>query len=142
MSYTSMPTVLRRYAPRIPTETFCTEYLEDRERYGLIVDLSHDGLRVQRPLDGAMARGPVVQIEFGLPEVDEIVWAKGEICFDQLWRARDTPSGAVRTTGIRLISAAQRHLRMLREYVHEMHRARLDREEEPWFTRAAGFRVA
>ena len=52
----------------------------------------------------------MVQLEFELPEVDEIVWAKGEVCFDRL---RPSATGPVRSTGIRLVAAATRHLRML-----------------------------
>ena len=109
-----------RSNPRIPTETLCTEVADEREQYSLIVELSEAGLRLQRPLQGRM-ESRIVQLEFELPEVDEIVWAKGVVCFDQLWRvpmAGQRPQARVlRTSGVRVVAAATRHLRMLRDYV-------------------------
>ena len=114
----------RRVDDRVPVESFCTEYVGERERHGLVVDLSETGLRVQRPLLGAGA-GRVVQLEFELPGYDEIIWARGEICFDQLWRvprprADGGLAGVLRTSGVRVVAAAGRHLRLLRDYVRAM----------------------
>jgi hypothetical protein len=134
ITYMSYFTSLRRLTPRIPTETLCAELTGDQERYGLIVDLSKDGLRIQRPLAGGRS-GPIVQLEFEIPGVDEIVWAKGAVCFNQLWRTRHSPTGSVQTTGYRLVAAAQRHLRMLRDYVFETHRAQATLIEPPWYSR-------
>jgi hypothetical protein len=105
-----------RSQPRVAVETLCTEVVEEREQLGLVVDLSASGLRLQRPLRGRV-EGRIIQLEFELPEVDEIVWAKGEICFDQLWRGPATGGASVRTSGVRLVAAATRHLKMLRDYV-------------------------
>jgi hypothetical protein len=109
-----------RSNPRIATETLCTEVAGEREQYGLIVELSEAGLRLQRPLQGRM-ESRIVQLEFELPDVDEVVWAKGVVCFDQLWRVPlpgETPRARVlRTSGVRVVAAATRHLRMLRDYV-------------------------
>lgn len=61
-----------------------------------------------------------VQLEFEIPDVDEVMWARGEICFDQVWNLAPRLhglSGLVRTSGIRLVTAANRHLKMLRDYV-------------------------
>jgi hypothetical protein len=112
----------KRIEARVPVETLCSEIQGEREHYGLIVDFSESGLKLQRPLRGR-GDGHVVQLEFEIPDADEIVWAKGAICFDQLWR------GGLRTTGVRLIAAASRHLRMLRDYViarHERERRQHD----------------
>jgi hypothetical protein len=84
----------------------------EKENYGLIVDLSPEGLRLERPLKGR-TESRIVQLEFAMPEVDEIVWAQGEICFDKL---RPGATGPLRSTGIRVLSAAGRHLRMLRDW--------------------------
>jgi hypothetical protein len=104
-----------RSQPRVAVESLCTEVVAEREQLGMVVDLSAGGLRLQRPLRGR-AEGRIIQLEFELPEVDEIVWASGEICFDQLWRVPST-SGPLRTSGVRLVAAASRHLKMLRDYV-------------------------
>jgi len=81
----------------------------------MLVELSPNGVRLERPLVGRR-EGSIVQLEFELPDADEIIWAKGEVCFDRYRRTHDAP-GAVRTTGVRLVAAASRHLRMLREWV-------------------------
>jgi hypothetical protein len=107
----------KRLDPRIPVETLCSEVIDDREHYGMLVELSPNGVRLERPLSGRRD-GRIVQLEFELPDADEIIWAKGEVCFD---RYRPGSSGqdanAVRSTGVRLVAAASRHLRMLREWV-------------------------
>jgi hypothetical protein len=113
-------TLDQRTYGRIPVESLCTEVSGDHERYSLVVDLSAAGLRLQRPHQGH-ADSRIVQLEFELPEADEMVWAKGLICFDQLWRvpldARERQARVVRTSGVRVVAAAARHLRMLRDYV-------------------------
>jgi len=104
----------KRLDPRIPVETLCSEVVDDREHYGMLVELSPNGVRLERPLSGRRD-GSIVQLEFELPDADEIIWAKGEVCFDR-YRRLDGAS-AVRTTGVRLVAAASRHLRMLRDWV-------------------------
>ncbi|MBL8627572.1 MAG: PilZ domain-containing protein [Myxococcales bacterium] len=117
---------LRRLMPRIDVETFCSELVGGRDRPGLVVDLSPEGARLERPyLGGPTPREIVLELE--VPEVDEVIWARGEVCFDQVRQAppgQGGPLGLLRTTGIRLVSAAMRDLRMLRECVIETHRAR------------------
>jgi hypothetical protein len=105
----------KRLDPRVPVETLCSELVLEREHYGMLVELSPTGVRLERPLAGRR-EGSIVQLEFELPDADEIIWAKGEVCFDRYRRTQDAP-GAVRTTGVRLVAAASRHLRMLREWV-------------------------
>ena len=95
--------------------SLCNAVVGEHDQFALVVDLSERGLRLERPLRGR-GEGRIVQLEFEIPEVDEIVWAKGEICFDQL-RAGE-PTRPVRATGVRLVAAASRHLRMIRDYVH------------------------
>lgn len=117
---------LRRLMPRIDVETFCSELVGGRDRPGLVVDLSPEGARLERPyLGGPTPREIVLELE--VPEIDEVIWARGEVCFDQVRQAprgQGGPLGLLRTTGIRLVSAAMRDLRMLRECVIETHRAR------------------
>lgn len=89
----------------------------------LIVDLSETGIRVQRPLVG-VPRTRILQLEFEIPQVDELVWAKGEVCFDEIWRVPSSwestkLSGVIRTCGIRLTATTNRHRRLLREYVND-----------------------
>jgi hypothetical protein len=128
----------RRVGPRVQVETFCSEHAEGFERHALILDLSEDGLRVLRPIGGPRTRR--LQLEFEIPEVDEVVWASGEICFDEVWQVPPTESGGLsgilRTSGIRLLATAARHQRMLREYVNDTFRVS-PREDEEWIMRSA-----
>jgi hypothetical protein len=119
--YTSnAPSDVRRSVPRIGIEAFCSEILDGRERHAVVLDLSPQGLRMARPfVGGRMPRE--VQLELELPGVDEIIWAKGHVCYDRIRPASGGSAMAlgrvVRTSGIRLVAAAARDLRLLREYV-------------------------
>jgi hypothetical protein len=118
----------KRLDPRIPVETLCSEVVDDREHFGVLVELSPGGVRLERPLAGRR-EGRIVQLEFELPEADEIIWAKGEGCFDRYRRAAQGAPG-VRTTGVRLVAAASRHLRMLRDWVASTVEAQIRARED------------
>ena len=104
----------RRFGPRIPVESLCTELTGGAIRHALVVDVSEDGLRIERPFGGPRTRR--LQLELEIPGVDEIGWAAADVCFDEVRRAG---SGIVRTSGLRLVTAAERHRRILREYVND-----------------------
>ena len=91
------------------------------ERSSLIVDLSSDGARLERPyLGGRIQREVALQLE--VPGIDEVMWAKGEVCFDHLVQQKGTsggPLGLVRRTGYRIAVAATRDLKILRELVFD-----------------------
>ena len=129
--------------------TMCSEYVAERQTIGMITDVSEQGLRVQRVLKRS-GGNRLVQLEFELPGTGEQIWARGEICFDGLWSVPIDSGGRVamlRTSGIRLVAAAAKHLRMVREYVRDLRRAEpeygLERRgdprevEEPWWARAS-----
>ena len=116
---------VRRTAPRVHVAATCLEVGDDREHHGLIVDLSPRGARLERPFFG----GPTpseVYLEIIMPDLGEIFVARGEPCFDTVRPATVAaagPLGLVRRTGYRIIEAAARDLRMLREFVYELRRA-------------------
>jgi|JI10StandDraft_1071094.scaffolds.fasta_scaffold90208_3 hypothetical protein len=117
----------RRIDPRVDVETFCSELLERGERPAMVVDLSPLGARIERPYLG----GPTpreIDLELEVPEIDEVIWARGEVCFDVVTQAptgsRGGPLGLVRTTGLRLVRAATRDFKLLRDCVFELRRAR------------------
>ena len=109
----------RRSAPRIGTEALCNEVVAGRDRFGIVVDVSETGLRFERPFTGGRTER-IVQLEIELPGMDEIIWAKGEVCFDHV---RPGASGLLRTSGVRLAAACARDLRLLRDYVMGVYRA-------------------
>lgn len=99
----------------------------DREHSALLVDVSSEGARVERPYIGGRIEYEVpLQIE--VPGIDEVMWARGDVVFDKLVPARGKiggPFGLIRRTGYRIALAAARDLRLLRDYVYEMHAKRL-----------------
>jgi hypothetical protein len=115
----------RRENPRIPIEALCWELVGGDETRGLAVDLSPVGLRLERPYTGGPTRHAVgLQIE--VPGIDEVMWARADACFDVIVPGRGPAGGAlglVRRTGYRIIAAASRDLRMLKELVIETDRA-------------------
>lgn len=120
----------RRLGPRVGVGSLCSEHTGARERHALVTDLSASGLRIARPyLAGALPRE--LTLEFEVPEVDEVVWARGEVCFDRVTQAAGDAGGAfglVRTTGVRIVRAAARDLRLLRDVAYELwrHQARAE----------------
>lgn len=121
-----------RLAPRVDVETFCSEIIGGREQAGVVIDLSPEGVRIERPYLGGPTPTELL-LELEVPDVDEVMWARGEVCFDQVRQAppgRGGPLGLLRTTGVRLVRAATRDLRLLRDCVIERERAR--RAAEAW----------
>ena len=117
----------RRLAPRISLDGLCGVVSDRDLRHAALVDLSAIGLRVELPFDPAMAR-PTIQLEIELPDVDEIVWARGEVTFAHLSPMGGRhPDGQPRLwcrAGIHIAAAALRDRRLLRDYVLETRRAR------------------
>ena len=96
-------------------------------------DLSALGVRLGRPFDPSAASRRV-QLEIELPEVDEIIWAHGDVTFAHL-----SPMGGAHENGdprlwceggvqLRGISTSER--RFLRVYVVEARRRRQRLESE------------
>ena len=110
----------RRASPRIGVEALCWELIGDREFSSLIVDLSTDGARVERPyVGGRIEREVPLQIE--VPGIDEVMWAKADVVFDQLVPdAKAGPFQLMRRTGYRIALAAARDLRLIRDYVYSL----------------------
>jgi hypothetical protein len=111
----------RRVSPRIGVEALCWEEIGGRAASSLIVDVSSLGARVERPYSGGRIEREV-PLELELPDIDEVMWAKGEVCFDQVIPTRGPeggPFGLLRRTGYRIVAAATRDLRLLREYVFD-----------------------
>jgi hypothetical protein len=117
----------RRLAPRIPLEGLCGVVGQRELRHAALVDLSAIGLRVELPFDPSIAT-PTVQLEIELPEVDEIVWARGHVTFAHLSPMGGRhPDGQPRLwcrAGIRIAAAACRDRRLLRDYVLDIRRVR------------------
>lgn len=108
----------RRVGPRVPVSSFCFEYMGSIERSAVVVELSSDGIRLSRPDTGIAPRR--MQLEFELPDLDELIWAEGEVCHEVVEQVVDGPgglSGDIRTSGIRFVRMAESQQRLLRQYV-------------------------
>ena len=114
----------RRAGLRVGAVGLCNELAEEDEQLGLLLDVSEAGLRIERPHRVMRSRGNerVVQLEFEHPAVDELIWAKGVIRFDRLEPVRDelAVTRVRRTSGVEIVAAASRHLRLLREFVLDL----------------------
>ena len=127
----------RRTSPRIDVDALCWEMIGDREVSSLVVDLSSDGARLERPYVGGRI-GREVPIQLEVPGIDEVMWARGDVVFDHLVQAPASiagPFGLLRRTGVRIVLAAARDLRLLRDYVYDIAALRdavvLDEEPDP-----------
>lgn len=117
----------RRDDGRIPLETFYTEYVSDQPYRGMITNVSPRGLRVQRLLRPGARMSRIVQLEFQLPGTEETIWAKGEACFDELEVATfgpfgNGPSATLHSSGILVVACAEKHRRLMEDYVLEKRR--------------------
>lgn len=135
----------RRSSPRIGIEALCWEVIGERELSSLVVDLSTEGARLERPFlparddSGPIELGPagpsryiappprttrlerVVPLQLEVPGLDEVMWARGDVVFDELVPVRSNggPFGLLRRTGFHL-ALAGRDTRLLRDYVYEI----------------------
>jgi hypothetical protein len=139
-SFIQRDTVLsKRSGLRVDAGGLCTEITGDKEQLGLLVDVSEHGLRLERP-HTPQIRGPrerVVQLEFEHPAVDELIWAKGVIRFDKLEPMREQGKVKVRrTSGVEIVSAASRHLKLLREFVCDLRKNVQKEEIQPFWSTA------
>lgn len=112
-------------------------------QHAIVTDLGAGGLCMLRPLGGR--HGRTIPIEFEIPDVDEVMWALGEVRFDEVKRAPKGcnigTAGMVRSTGIRLVGAADRHMHLLREYVMDTYRSTEADISDDWLMNASCFRA-
>ncbi len=108
----------RRLGFRIPLEMFLNQYAQDRPHRGLTVNISETGLFVNKVLAPMLRGGRVVGLEFELPGTGEVVWARGEVCYDTL-------DDYFHGQGIRFAGMARAHQKLIRDYCIERRRARL-----------------
>jgi hypothetical protein len=143
----------RRASPRIGIEALCWEVIGDYEASSLVVDLSTQGARLERPYlppgwsewesapsvelgpagrgsyipPRAMKRERVVPLQLEVPGLDEVMWARGEVVFDELVAApkhKGGPFGLLRRTGYHISLAARRDLNLLSDFVWDTYAKR------------------
>src|SRR5262245_23297209 len=108
----------RRLGFRVPLQIFLNEYVRDRAHRAMVVNISETGVFMNKVL-GQMARPTrVVGLEFELPGTGELIWARGEVCYDTL-------DNYFHGQGVRFTGMPRVHARMLRDYCIEKRRAQL-----------------
>lgn len=108
----------RRLGYRIPFQTLLSSYIRDRPVRALAADLSDSGIRLHTTSALAPPPGTTVLLELALPGVDDTLWCQGEVCY----READELAGCL---GVRFVTMARLHARMLRDYCVEHRRAHL-----------------
>lgn len=113
----------RRIGFRVELEVFFTQYIRDRAYRVLSTNVSETGIYAHRvaldPSAVLLPAGTILGLELELPGTGEVIWARGEVC-------RERPGRSVCGSGIRFADMPRVHARMVREFVHERRRARLD----------------
>lgn len=108
----------RRLGNRIPMELLMNEYMQDRPYRALSVNISESGLYVNKVVSSLARRSRVVGLEFELPGTSEVIWARGEVCYDTL-------DDCFHGQGIRFTGMPKVHQRLIRDYCIEKRRAQL-----------------
>jgi hypothetical protein len=108
----------RRLGNRIPMELLMNEYMQDRPYRALSVNISESGLYVNKVVGSLARRSRVVGLEFELPGTSEVIWARGEVCYD-------TIDDCFHGQGIRFTGMPKVHQRLIRDYCIEKRRAQL-----------------
>ena len=109
----------RRFDSRVPLEMFLNAYVAERPHRGFTANVSETGLLLNTlPSESLPPRTPV-GLEFTLPGMPECIWAAGEISHESV----EDPYFFGR--GIRFVTMASLHARMIREYLYRARRLRL-----------------
>ena len=85
-----MQTRERRLGNRVPLEMFLNEYVADRPHRCLSVNVSETGIYVHKLIQPIRRKSQVVGVEFELPGTNEVIWARGDVCYDTLDDYQDT----------------------------------------------------
>jgi PilZ domain len=108
----------RRLGFRIPFETMVTSYVHDRPVRGICGDLSDSGMSLSALSLLAPPPGLVVGLELELPQIEESIWASGQICY----RKDDHLASGL---GVRFLAMAKSQARIVRDFCIEMRRKNL-----------------
>jgi c-di-GMP-binding flagellar brake protein YcgR len=98
---------------------FMNQYINDRPFRALTTNLSESGAYVNLVKGAPFCRDTrVIGVEFKLPGTAETIWARGEICYDQI-------DQYFHGTGVKFTAMPRTHARMLRDYCVERRRSHL-----------------
>lgn len=109
----------RRSDHRVPMDLFLNEYVKERPYRALAMNLSEAGLTLQKLAEPIARWARTIALEFELPGTGEVIWAKGESRFESI-------GDDFHLTGVRLVAMATKHQRLVRDYVYDKRRWRMD----------------
>jgi len=95
-----------------------TSYVHDRPVRCLATNLSDSGMSLSAISMLAPPPGLVVGLELEVPELNESIWASAQVCY----RNDDHLASGL---GVRFVSMARSHARMIRDFCIEMRRKNL-----------------
>jgi len=102
----------RRSDKRLRLQLYVNEYIKDRPYRALAFDISESGLALQKLTEPVVPHAPVVGLELELPGTSELIWAAAEPRFDSV-------GSDFHVSGLRFRAMANKHQRLLRDYVRE-----------------------
>ena len=102
----------RRLVPRLRLQVVLNEYVWDRPYRALAMDVSEAGLSIQKVTEAAVPLAKIVALEVVLPGTGETIWAAAEPKFDAVGQD-------VHVSGLRFVSMARKHERLIRDYLRE-----------------------
>jgi hypothetical protein len=109
----------RRIGFRVPLEMFVTQCSNDRLFRALTMNVSETGVFMNLVSSAPLCRARRdVGLEFELPGTGEIIWARGQVRFDEA-------GSLVVGTGVRFTAMARAHARLLRDFCVEKRRQTL-----------------
>jgi hypothetical protein len=102
----------RRDDLRVRMELFLNQYVRDEPYRALAINLSSRGLYLQKLATPTARHAASVGLEFELPGTNEVIWARAESRFDAI-------ADDFHLTGLRFTAMAQKHERLVRDFVRE-----------------------
>lgn len=109
----------RRLGTRIPLQILMNEYMNERAHRALTVNISESGVYLNKVIGRVARRSRVVGLEFELPGTGDLIWARGEVCYDTL-------DDCFHGQGIRFTAMPKAYARIIRDYCIEKRRAQID----------------
>jgi hypothetical protein len=103
----------RRLTPRLRLQVVLNEYVWDRPYRALAMDFSEAGLSIRKPTAAAIPFAKMVALEVVLPGTNETIWASAEPKFEDFGRDN------IHVSGLRFVSMARKHERLIHDYVRE-----------------------
>lgn len=102
----------RRISPRLRLRVCLNEYVREDPHPALAMDFSESGVGIQKRASPRPAQSGVVALEVELPGTNETIWASAEPKFDAV-------GADVHVSGLRFLSMARKHERLIRDYLRE-----------------------